>query len=97
MKINSLSLILLLSVLLLATLSFAAVQAGQIIGLQNGLETYQERFEELAMLATDGLEENDQQLAKLSRELEETKRQQEHLLQSCGDDVQQVLFVRRIQ
>lgn len=94
MKIDSLSLV--LSVLLLATISFAAVQAGQIIGLQNGLETYQGRFEELATLATDGLQENDQQLAKLGRELEETKRQQEDLRQSCGNDVQQALFVRRV-
>ncbi len=77
MKINSLSLVLLLSVLLLITLSFAAVQAGQIIGLQNGLDAYQEEFKKMEALATSGIQENEQQLKEMAQD-------QERLEQECG-------------
>lgn len=77
MKTHSLSLVLILSVLLLATLSFAAFQAGQIIGLQNGLDAYQEEFKKMEALATSGLQKNDRQLKELAQE-------QERLEQECG-------------
>ena len=95
MKRNSLSLILLLSVLLLITLSFTAFQTGQISALESGIEAWQDKFEELEAVTTSALKQNDRQLTKLDREIEETKRQQERLRQSCGEGVQPGLFVRR--